>query len=213
MIDETASKQASKQAQRDDWKGDSHSIYVTLGASNHTEKDRQSNDYYATEPLAMELLLAEEDFSSVIWECACGEGHLSKVLEQHGFEVISTDLIYRGFGDPEPMDFLKETFDDFEGDIITNPPYKYALEFVQQALNSVQEGHKVAMFLKLQFLEGKARKTFFKENPPKTVYVSSSRLICAMNGEFEKYPSSAVAYAWFVWKKGFKGDPVIKWIN
>ena len=99
------------------------------------------------------------------------------------------------------------------GFIITNPPYKYALEFVQKALDSVQPGKKVAMFLKLQFLEGKSRKQFFLHNPPKVVYVSSSRLICAMNGEFEKYPSSAVAYAWFVWEKGFKGDPIIKWIN
>ena len=130
-------------------------------------------DSYATEPRAMELLLAEEHFAPVIWECACGEGHLSKVLEQHGFEVISTDLIYRGFGDPEPLDFLKETLDDFEGDIITNPPYKYALECVEQAWNSVQPGRKVAMFLKLQFLEGKSRKQFFLHNPPKTVYVSS----------------------------------------
>ena len=80
-----------------------------MGASNHSDKDRQQHDYYATEPRAMELLLAEEHFAPVIWECACGEGHLSRVLEQHGFEVISTDLIYRGFGDPEPLDFLKET--------------------------------------------------------------------------------------------------------
>lgn len=197
-----------------DWVGNQRSIYTTLGASNHSDKDRQQHDYYATEPRAMELLLAEEQFSPVIWECACGEGHLSKVLEQHGFEVISTDLIYRGFGDPEPLDFLKETLDDFEGDIITNPPYKYALQFVEQALNSVQPGRKVAMFLKLQFLEGKKRKEFFKENPPKVVYVSSSRLNCAMNGDFESYPSNnAICYAWFVWEKGFKGDPVIKWIN
>lgn len=196
-----------------DWTGNQNSIYTTLGASNHTDKERQQHDYYATEPKAMELLLAEENFSPVIWECACGEGHLSKVLEEHGFEVISTDLIYRGFGDDEPLDFLKDTLEDFEGDIITNPPYKYALEFVQRALDSVQPGRKVAMFLKLQFLEGKSRKEFFLKNPPKTVYVSSSRLICAMNGEFSKYPSSAVAYAWFVWEKGFKGDPVIKWIN
>lgn len=161
----------------------------------------------------MELLLTEESFHPVVWECACGEGHLSKVLEANGFEVISTDLIYRGFGDPEPLDFLKNTLENFEGDIITNPPYKYALEFVEQALNSVQPGRKVAMFLKLQFLEGKSRKQFFIQNPPKTIYVSSSRLMCAMNGEFEKCSSRAVAYAWFVWEKGFKGDPVIKWIN
>ena len=196
-----------------DWIGNQKSIYTTLGASNHTDKERQQHDYYATEPKAMELLLAEESFHSVIWECACGEGHLSKVLEEHGFEVISTDLIYRGFGDPEPLDFLKDTLENFEGDIITNPPYKYALEFVEQPLNSVQQGRKVAMFLKLTFLEGQKRKEFFLHNPPKTIYVSSSRLMCAMNGNFASISSSAAAYAWFVWEKGFNGDPIIKWIN
>lgn len=34
-----------------------------------------------------------------------------------------------------------------------------------------------------------------------------------MNGDFQSITSSAVAYAWFVWEKGFTGDPVIKWIN
>lgn len=196
-----------------DWNGNQNSIYKTLGASNHTEKERQQNDYYATEPKAAELLLEQEDFNFRIWECACGEGHLAKVFEQHGHEVISTDLVYRGYGDPEPLDFLNETIDDFEGDIVTNPPYKFALEFVQRALESVKPGRKVAMFLKLQFLEGKRRKEFFQNFPPKTVYVSSSRLSCAMNGDFEKYPSSAVAYAWYVWVKGYKGETVVKWIN
>lgn len=121
-------------------------IFRTLAASNHSDGERQRHDYYATEPKAMELLLAEEEFSNVIWECACGEGHLAKVLEKHGFEVIGTDLIYRGYGDPEPMNFLEESFENFEGDIITNPPYKYALEFVQKALDSIQPGRKVAMF-------------------------------------------------------------------
>ena len=105
---------------------------------------------------------------------------MAQVLENNGYEVIATDLIYRGYGDKESLNFLEETLDEFEGDIITNPPYKYALEFVQKALDSVQVGRKVAMFLKLQFLEGKARKQFFLENPPKVVYVSSSRLNCAM---------------------------------
>ncbi len=200
-------------AESKDWTGNQRTVYTTLGASNHTDKERQQHDYYATEPRAMELLLAEEQFAPVIWECACGEGHLSKVLEAHGFEVTSTDLIYRGFGDPEPLDFLKDTLEDFEGDIITNPPYKYALEFIQRALESVQTGRKVAMFLKLTFLEGKKRKEFFLYNPSKTIYMNSSCLNCAMNGDFEKYTSSAVAYAWFVWEKGFRGNPVIKWIN
>ena len=53
----------------------------------------------------------------------------------------------------------------------------------------------------------------YKNNPPKKIYVASGRLICAKNGEFEKYTSSAVAYAWFIWEKGYKGSPKIGWIN
>lgn len=139
-------------------------------------------------------------------------GHLSRVLEAHGYDVRSTDLIYRGYGEAETIDFLKAE-GGFDGDIITNPPYKYALEFVKKALQMVGTGRKVAMFLKLTFLEGRGRKQFFLENPPKTVYVSSSRLICAVNGNFKTITSSAVAYAWFVWEKGFAGEPVIRWIN
>ena len=131
----------------------SKKVFTTLGSSNHVPEEREAFDYYATDPKAVEMLLELEQFSPVIWEPACGEGHISKVLQAHGYEVISTDLIYRGFGDPEPLDFLKETLDDFEGDIITNPPYSMGLEFVQRALESVRPGGKVAMFLKVQFLE------------------------------------------------------------
>ena len=84
---------------------------------------------------------------------------------------------------------------------------------MQKAIDLIPNGNKVAMLLKLQFLEGQARRKFFNENPPKTVYVSSTRLKCAINGDFEKFKSGAMAYAWFVWVKGFKGDPIIKWIN
>ena len=199
------------------WTGNAQSIYRTLGASNHTKTIRQEHDYYATEPKAVELLLAEETFSSTIWECACGEGHISKTLEKAGYSVISTDLIYRGFGYPASVNFLSNKNEGcFSGDIITNPPYKYALEFVQQAIKVVVPHNKVAMLLKLTFLEGKKRKDFFRNNPPKTVYVSSSRILCAKNGNFEEMKNnggSAIAFAWYVWEKGYLGDSVIKWIN
>ena len=64
-----------------DWTGNAKSIFVCHGASNHTEEDRQVDDYYATEPKALELLLDEEVFSPIVWECACGGGHLSEVLK------------------------------------------------------------------------------------------------------------------------------------
>ena len=78
-----------------DWKGNSNSIYKTLGASNHTEKEREINDFYATDPIAIDKLLTVETPSHFIWECAAGENHLAKRLEENGYFVISSDLIRR----------------------------------------------------------------------------------------------------------------------
>lgn len=203
-----------------DWTGNSKSIYTCNGASNHSEEERQTEDYYATDPKALEMLLELEDFNHNIWECACGEGHLSNVLKQAGFDVRNTDIIDRGYDVTEVKDFLaitkEDIKDDVPRDIITNPPYKYAAEFVEHALDISEEGTKVAMFLKLTFLESKSRKKLFEKYPPKTVWVSSSRLKCAKNGDFIKYGkevATAVAYCWFIWEKGYKGEPVIKWFN
>ena len=169
-------------------------------------------------PRALELLLEKEKFHKDTWECACGEGHLSEVLKSHGYNVKSSDLIDRGYPGTEVIDFLntRKSDVDVRRDIITNPPYKYAKEFVEHSLYISEPGTKIAMFLKLTFLESKSRRKLFDKYPPKVVYVSSSRLQCAKNGDFKTYGKSvgtAVAYAWFIWEKGFTGHPIIKWIN
>ena len=116
-----------------DWTGNDHSIYVTLGASNHSPEEREEHDYYATHPKAVELLLEQEKFYNEIWEPACGEGHVSKVLESNGYKVYSSDLIYRGYGNLGSIDFLKfETNKELKMDIVTNPPYSYAKDFVEK---------------------------------------------------------------------------------
>lgn len=167
---------------------------------NIRNKEAEPNDYYATDPRAVEMLLEQEQFSECIWEPACGEGHIAKVLEAKGHTVYSTDLIDRNYG-IGGIDFLAHSR-VFDGDIITNPPYKYAKEFVAKALESVPPGNRVAMFLKLTFLEGISRRELFKNHPPQSVYVSSDRLRCGKNGDFTG-PRSAVAYAWFVWRRGY----------
>lgn len=197
-----------------DWIGTGTSTFKTIGASNHTAKERELHDYYATEPKAAELLCDIFRFSPLIWECACGEGHLAKVFEERGYLVKATDLVDRGYGEGN-VDFLK-CDDPFNGDIVTNPPCKYAQEFVEKALSLVKDGHHVAMFLKLTFMEGKKRKALFSQFPPKVIYVSSSRLLCAKNAEFDKMRDgggSAVAYGWYIWEKGYQGNTVIKWFN
>ena len=198
-----------------DWSGNSNSIFKTLGASNHTNKERQNEDFYATHPSAATHLMELEQFSPDIWECACGMGHLSNVFRNFGYNVKSTDLIYRGFGEGS-VDFLSDENTYWDGDVITNPPYKYAQAFVEKALSIIPNGKKVAMFLKIQFLEGKSRKKLSIQYPPKVIYVSSSRLLCAKNAEFDKMiegGGSAVAYAWYIWEKGYNGDTIIKWFN
>ena len=189
-------------------------VYATVGATNHSKFEREQHDYYATDPKAIELLLDKVRFSNDVWECACGEGHLSKVLKSRGYDVLSTDLIDRGYGEGG-IDFLQDTR-KFDGDIITNPPYKYAKEFVEHAIESVSDGHKVAMFLKLTFLEGKSRRELFEKYPPKYIYVSTGRINCCKNGDFSKEQranNSALAYAWFIWEKSFQGEPKIRWFN
>lgn len=140
------------------------------------------------------------------------------MLENKGYNVKSSDIIDRGYPNTEVIDFLNFTKEQnkYSRDIITNPPYKYAKEFVEHALDISMDGTKVAMFLKLQFLEGKARGKLFEKYPPKTIYVARGRLLCAKNGEFEKMKAgggSAVAYAWYVWEKGYTGSTIVKWFN
>lgn len=191
-----------------DWTGNYRSIVGCLGAHNLTDEPREINDFYATEPKAAEWLIKIEKLNPNIWECACGQGHLSKVFEANGFKVKSTDLIDRGYGQGG-VDFLKCS-EKYNGDIVTNPPYKYAQEFIEHALELIEDGNKVCMFLKVQFLEGKRRRALFEKYPPRTVWVSSSRIRCSKNGIFK---SSMVAFGWYIWEKGHKGETTIKWFN
>lgn len=147
-----------------DWKGGSASTFKTIGASNHCEHDRADMDYYATEPAATDWLCRIESFNGPILEPSCGEGHISRQLIKAGYEVVSRDLADRGYG--EVADFLAEDNTSWDGDIVTNPPYAFAQEFVEKALAIIPDGRKVAMFLKLTFLEGKKRASLFQNYPP-----------------------------------------------
>lgn len=200
---------------------------MTLGASNHTDHERDENDYYATEPLAADLICNVERFDGGIWENCCGEGHLSKRFKELGYDTVDTDLIDRGYG-VGGVDFF-ECKKALAPNIVTNPPYKYAKKWVEHSLELLDEGNKLALFLPIQFLESEGRRELFISAPPETIYVCVNRVLCGMNGDFTakdkkgntiynkdgspKRMSSAKCYAWFVWRKGYKGDTKIRWIN
>ena len=195
-----------------DYTGNKTSLFACLGASNHSAEERAGYDFYSTDPRMAEELCKHVELVNV-WECACGAGHLAKVFERYGLLGRATDIVDRGYGE-SGVDFLLQT-EQWNGDIVTNPPYKYAREFVEHALRLVRNGSLVCMFLKLTFLEGQGRRGFFERYPPSNVIVSVKRVQCAKNGDFEKYPltGSAAAYAWFIWQKGYKGEPILSWCN
>lgn len=185
---------------------------ASLGASNLSLTDRAEYDFYATPSSAVEMLLEKESFSNKIWEPAAGLNHITNVLLNHGYYVFASDIIQR-LPCVITQDFLTTDI-KWDGDIITNPPYSLAAQFVEKAMDILQPNHKLAMLLKLQFLESKERRILFKKYPPKVIYVSSKRITCAKNGDFINCTNgSAVCYAWFVWEKGYTGDPIIKWFN
>lgn len=172
---------------------------------------RAENDYYATSPEAAKWLLTLEPQlrNATILEPCCGAGHLSQVFTKAGLNVVSSDIADHGFGTQK--DFF--SIDTFDGHIVTNPPFSDAQHFASHALDIVPPGRLVCMFLKLTFLEGIKRRRFFNITPPRKVWVSSSRIICAPHGDFASVKGSAIAYGWFIWQKGWKGIPTLGWFN
>lgn len=198
-----------------DWTGDSRGIYITLGASNHTGSERESNDFYATDPVAIDLLLDAFPVPRNVWECACGQGHLSRRLTERGYKVLSTDKVDRGYGGT--LDFLEaDKMPDGFGCVLTNPPYKYAMDFVLHALDILPMYGLCIMFLKTTFLEGRRRyEKLFKDNRPMLVLQFVSRVLCAKNGDFQRMidgGGSAVSYAWYIWRKGYRGPTILRWL-
>lgn len=178
---------------------------------NTRNTDHEINDYYATDPKAIDELLRFENFDKCILEPCVGGGHLAIRLKDLGYEVIASDIIDRGFPGTVIKDAMAIQSNSY--DIITNPPYKRAYKMIEHFLNISDKGVKIACFLKLTFLEGKKRYKFFKERPPSRIYVFSYRINCARSGDFEKYKTSkAVAYAWYIWEVGNYGDTKIDWI-
>jgi len=181
---------------------------LSIVGSSRNNGIREANDFYPTPQYAVEELLKREVFKGNVWECACGKGGISEVCKKHGYDTKSTDLIDYGYG--EQLDFMNSNF--VADNIITNPPYKIALEFIIKAKQ--QSKSKIAMFLKTVFLESDKRYKMFQDTkyPLKTMYQFSKR-VTLYKGGIKMKNSGMIAYAWYVWERGYKGEPTIKWIR
>ena len=196
-----------------DWTGNKRSAHAMIGSHVGALGVRQEHDYYATDPNALTSLLRMKELPKVVYECACGAGHLADVLVKHGHSVVATDLVSRGYG-VGGVDFLKvEKLPEDCNCILTNPPYKFTMEFIEHSLELLPEGGEAIFLLNVNALSGKARyERFYKHGVLKEVFVFPRRIQCAKNGDFASQNGSAVNYAWFVFRKGYLGKTHVRWI-
>lgn len=226
-----------------DWKGNKNSAHAAIAAHRGGDKTmRQEDDFYATDPIALEELVVHTNnrhvvacgleicrryyghYSNYIWECAAGNGNLSNWLRDNGYNVIASDLKYRGCTDGsivDGVDFLKtiprERFKGSSGNpfvILTNPPYSLATEFIEHALEILPEGGLYIALMNITYLAGQKRyQRVYSKGCLRELYVFSKRIECWKNGEQPKDKCGSIAnYAWYVFQKGFNGQPTLYWL-
>ena len=176
--------------------------------SNRRIVDAEGPDYYPTPVWGTLALLKYVNFNGSVLEPCCGDGAMSEVLEGAGYEVVSSDIIDRGFG--EVIDFLniKKPY----ANIVTNPPFNIAETLLTHALNLAEE--KVCLLLRTAFLESKRRfNLFYKTRRPAKLLVFTQRLSMYPKGQ-EVDGGGTTSYSWFVWdKKDLSGRTEVVWIE
>lgn len=182
-----------------------------MAATTLKPNDRQRDDFYSTPRSAIEQFLQKEPFHGGVWEPACGDGAISRVLVERHHDVYSTDLIDRGYGQGG-IDFLME-YKCLRRNIVTNPPFKLATEFARHALNIVPAGGKVAMLAKIGLIEGPTREDIHAHLA--RVYVIRRRVTFLKDGkEFSRSNGKGGihTYAWFVWDRAHVGPVKLDWL-
>ena len=166
----------------------------------------RKNDLYETPPEAVRALLKAEQLPDIIWEPACGPGSIVRVLRKTGRQVYATDLVDYDSPDQDQWgwDFLMETQLPLGVQaIVTNPPFKNGMEFVEKALSICP---KVVMLLRLNFIESDRRSPILDNGTLARVHVFRNRLPM-MHRDGWKGPQSgnSMCFAWFVFDAGHNG--------
>jgi hypothetical protein len=158
----------------------------------------RGDDLYDTPRVAVEALIRHQPLPHHIWEPACGTGNIVRVLRRHGHLVDASDLNRRGCPNSYVIDFLRCRSYRAEA-IVTNPPFRHAAAFVELGL---ARAPLVVMLLRLAFLESERRAPVLDNGTLARVMVFAKRLPMMHRAGWEgRKANSAMAFAWFVWKR------------
>lgn len=173
---------------------------------------REEHDFYPTDPALTRALLHVEGFIGGVWEPACGDGAMSRVISARGHSTVSTDLVRRGFG-RGGVDFLR-TRKLRAPNVVTNPPFKHWQAFAEHALHL--KANKVVLLGRLLLLEGWERSAFFRRTELSRVWVVGRAKMLPPGAE-DKGHSGMICFAWFVWDWASMGlhygRPQIDWVR
>jgi hypothetical protein len=171
------------------------------GQHGHAERGL---DLYETPPVATEALLRVERLPHWIWEPAAGRGAIVQVLRDHGHAVIASDIVDYGFPLHFVADFMKLTKAPVGVDcILTNPPFQIITEFVAHALKLAP---RVIVLARLALLESERRTAILDRGKLARVHVFKRRLpFMHRDGWGGPRASSAIAFAWFVFDRDYRG--------
>ena len=199
-----------------------------MGRKKSTQND--GLDYFPTPPMALTTFLTELIINHykllpdyLCWEPACGDGRLSEILKttEGGRSILSTDIVHRGY---VKQDFTWDFFDtelimgtlhdSWTGDILTNPPFKLAEQFLHQAMKITGDTSKIYLLLRSMWQEGKGRYArIFSVYPPDYIYQASGRI------KFTRGTGTGggmVPYSWFIWDKSIPNEgkeTKLRWFN
>lgn len=168
-----------------------------------------SLEFFPTPPWATRALTRHcsvrvfmEFSGQVVLEPAAGEGHMAETLREAFGTVLASDIHDYGVG-YAVADFLDPSYAIPKVDwVITNPPFSTATAFVRKALDTANVRRGVAVFQRLNWIEGQTRyRDLFKSRPPHFICPFVERVPLA-KGRWDPDGDTATAYAWFIWLRG-----------
>jgi hypothetical protein len=179
--------------------------------------ERDQHDWYV-EPHECSFTLFElEKFTGPVWDPACGLGRIVSSAQKLGLSSFGSDIVNRGEHCVEERNFFESAPPYDFSNIVSNPPFGVAEEFVQRAIDLVPMNGKVAMLLPLVWLSGfSTKRSWLPDSPLYRFYPISPRPSMppgkvVITGE--KVGNGTKDFAWFVWMKGYEGSAEVRFMN
>lgn len=179
--------------------------------------ERDIHDWYVEPFECSRALFQTETFQGPIWDPACGFGRIVTQARSLGLEAYGSDIVSRS-------EFCEFTADFFDmgtvptfTNIVTNPPFGRAEEFVRKSIELIPEGGKVGAILPIVWLAGfSSKRDWLPVSPLKKVYPISPRPSMPPGrviAEGIRPGNGTKDFCWLVWQRGYTGQAEVEFLN